>query len=54
MKVTITKEGEDPRTRFRREKVAFDGTNVVKIEITQDDVTKNCTLTLPGKNLVCE
>ena len=54
MKVTITKEGEDPVTRFRREKITFDGTNVVKIEITQDDVTKNCTLTLPGKNLVCE
>lgn len=54
MKVTITKEGEEPTTRLRREKVTFDGTNVVKIEITQDDVTKHCTLTLPGKTLVCE
>ena len=54
MKVTITKDGEDPVVRFRREKVTFDGTNVVKIEITQDEVTKSCTLTLPGKNLVCE
>ena len=54
MKVTITKDGEDPVTRFRREKITFDGTNVVRIEITQDDVTKSCTLTLPGKNLTCE
>ena len=54
MQVTITKDGEPPRTRFRREKLTFDGTNVIKIEITQDDVTKSCTLTLPGKNLLCE
>ena len=54
MKVTITREGEDPVSKFRREKITFDGTNVIKIEITQDDVTKSCTLTLPGKNLVCE
>jgi hypothetical protein len=54
MKVTITKAGDDPVTRFRREKITFDGTNVVKIELTQDDVTKSCTLTLPGKNLACE
>jgi hypothetical protein len=54
MKVTITKEGEEPRAKSRREKITFDGTNVVKIEITQDDVTKNCTLTLPGKTLICE
>lgn len=54
MKVTITKEGADAVTRSRREKVTFDGTNVIKIEITQDGVTKNCTMTLPGRDLVCE
>jgi hypothetical protein len=53
MKVTITKEGSEPVTKSRREKVTFDGTNVVKIEITQDGVTKNCTMTLPGRDLVC-
>ena len=53
MKVTITKAGEVARTKSRREKITFDGTNVLQIEITQDDVTKSCTLTLPGKNLVC-
>ncbi len=54
MKVTITKDGEEARTKSRREKVTFDGTNVIKVEITQDGVTKNCTLTLPGRDLVCE
>jgi len=54
MRVTITKDGAIARSRFRREKVTFDGTNVVKLEITQDDVTKNCTITLPSKKLVCE
>lgn len=53
MKVTITKADEDPRSKSRREQITFDGTNVVQIEITQDGVTKSCTLTLPGKNLVC-
>jgi hypothetical protein len=54
MKVTIAKEGKEPRTKFRREKITFDGTNVIKIEITQDDVTKNCTLTVPEKKISCE
>jgi hypothetical protein len=52
MRVSITRGGET-NTRSRREKVTFDGTNVVKVEITQDDVTKNCTITLPEKKLVC-
>ena len=54
MKVTITKEGHEPRSKFRREEITFDGTNVVKVKITQDDVTKNCTFTLPEKKLACE
>jgi hypothetical protein len=53
MRVSITRGGET-NTRFRREKVTFDGTRVVKVEITQDDVTKNCTITLPEKKLACE
>lgn len=53
MKVTITKDGAEPVSKTRREKVTFDGTNVIKIEITQDGVTKNCTLTLPGRDLSC-
>lgn len=54
MMVTITKEGAEPRTKSRREKITFDGTDVIKVEITQDGVTKNCTMTLPAKRLVCE
>jgi hypothetical protein len=54
MKVTITKAGSDPVTKTRREEITFDGTNVVKVVITQDGVTKNCTLTLPGRDLSCE
>lgn len=53
MRVSITRDGETV-TKSRREKITFDGTNVVKVEITQDDVTKNCTITLPEKKLVCE
>lgn len=54
MLVTITPEGGDTQTRFRREKITFDGTNIVQVEITKDDVTRNCTMTLPSRRLVCE
>ena len=54
MRVTIQKEGSEPRSKSRREEITFDGTNVVKVKITQDDVTKNCTITLPEKKVVCE
>jgi hypothetical protein len=54
MKVSITPEGGETRTKTRKEEITFDGTNVIKVVITQDDVTKNCTLTLPRKKLVCE
>ena len=54
MTVTITPEGGAPTTRSRREVVTFDGTNVVSVKITQDGTTKNCTITLPSKRLVCE
>jgi hypothetical protein len=54
MTVTITPEGGTVTTRSRREEVTFDGTNVVSVKITQDGETKNCTITLPSKRLVCE
>lgn len=54
MKVTIAKEGEEARTKSRREKITFEGTSVIAVEITQDGVTKNCTITLPGRELVCQ
>jgi hypothetical protein len=54
MSATITPEGGEAKTRSRREMITFDGTNVIKIVITQDGVTKNCTITLPGGQLVCD
>lgn len=54
MRVAITPEGGIETTRTRREKITFDGTNVIQVEITQDDVTKNCTITLPAPRLVCD
>jgi hypothetical protein len=53
MRISITKAGET-RTKSRREQITFDGTNVVSVIITQDGVTKNCTITLPSRKLVCE
>lgn len=54
MTVTITPDGGTATTRSRREQITFDGTNVIKIVITQGDTTKNCTLTLPDRKLSCE
>ena len=54
MTVSITPEGGTATTKSRREEVTFDGTNVVTVKITQDGETKNCTITLPSKRLVCE
>ena len=54
MKVVITPEGGTASTKTRREEITFDGTNVISVKITQDGTTKNCTITLPGRKLVCE
>ena len=54
MTVTITPDGGSAVTRSRREQITFDGTNVISVEITQDGTTRNCTITLPSRKLVCE
>jgi hypothetical protein len=54
MAVSITKDGGAPVTHTRREQITFDGTSVVQVEVTQDGTTKNCTVTLPRRQLVCE
>jgi hypothetical protein len=54
MKVTITPAGGTATSKSRREKITFDGTNVVQVEITQDGVTRTCTITLPSRKLVCD
>jgi hypothetical protein len=54
MSVSITPAGGTATNRSRREEVTFDGTNVVRVKVTQDGVTQNCTVTLPDRKLVCE
>ena len=54
MTVSITPEGGTATSKSRREEVTFDGTNVVKVKLTVDGTTQNCTITLPSKKLVCE
>jgi hypothetical protein len=50
--VTITRGTEAPVTKTRTEELTFttDGANV---KITQDGVTKNCTIPLPKRKMVC-
>lgn len=47
MKATVTIAGGSPTTKSRREVITYDGSATAKIVITQDGVTKNCTLPLP-------
>lgn len=54
MSVSITPAGDTTATHTRREQITFDGTNVVQVIITQDGTTKNCTITLPRRQLSCE
>jgi len=54
MKISITPEGGETVTHTRREVVTYDGSDVAKVTITQDDVTKQCTVTLPRGRLICE
>lgn len=53
MWVRIAPDGAEPTERARREVITYNGTNVVSVQITQDGVTKSCTITLPGRRLVC-
>ena len=54
MQVTLNRDGESPVTRGRREVVTYDGSSTAKIVITQDGVTKNCTLPLPRGRITCQ
>jgi hypothetical protein len=47
MKVTVTIDGGAPTTHQRREVITYDGSATAKIVITQDGVTKTCSLPLP-------
>jgi hypothetical protein len=54
MEVSIAREGEEPKTKKRREAITFNGTNEISVVITQNGITKHCTVTVPRMKLVCE
>jgi hypothetical protein len=53
MKATVTYDGKSPATSTRREVITYDGSATAKLVITQDGVTKNCTLPLPFGRPTC-
>jgi hypothetical protein len=53
MNVSVTADGGSLVTSSRREVITYDGTNVAKVALTQDGVTKNCTIALPRGRMVC-
>jgi hypothetical protein len=53
MKVVVTVEGTTT-THARSEVITYDGTATATVVITQDGVTKNCTLALPHGKLICQ
>ncbi|MBI4502017.1 MAG: hypothetical protein HY700_12765 [Gemmatimonadetes bacterium] len=54
MQVTVTRDGQSPVNKNRREVVTYDGSDTAKVVITQDGVTKNCTLPLPRGRITCQ
>jgi hypothetical protein len=54
MQVTMTYDGKTPQSSSRREVVTYDGTNVARITVVQDGVTKTCTLPLPNGRPTCQ
>lgn len=54
MEVTVTHEGQSPVGRSRREVLTFDGSNVATLVITQNGVTKTCSVPLPHGRPSCE
>jgi len=53
MKVTLTYAGQAPETSTRREVVTYDGSDTATLVITQDGVTKTCSIPLPHGRPVC-
>ena len=53
MKATLTYSGKAPTTATRREVVTYDGTATAKLVITQEGVTKTCTIALPRGRPAC-
>ena len=53
MTATLTPAGGTARTTTRREVITYNGTATATLVITQDGVTKNCTVALPHGRPVC-
>jgi len=53
MKAVVTYDGKTPTTSSRREVITYDGSATAKLTITQDGVTKNCTVALPRGRPSC-
>jgi hypothetical protein len=53
MQATIAYTGKTPMSASRREVVTYDGSATAKLVITQDGVTKNCTIPLPHGRPAC-
>lgn len=54
MKVTVSMAGATPTVSTRRELVTYNGTASATLVITQDGVTRNCTLALPHGRPACQ
>ena len=53
MRVSVTYHGQTPTTTRRREVVTFDGSSTAAVEVTEDGVTRSCSLALPYGQLTC-
>ena len=54
MQATVTYSGQTPKSSSRREVITYNGTNVAKITVVQDGVTRTCTLTMPNGRPTCQ
>jgi hypothetical protein len=53
MNVTVTYGSGSPVNSARREVITYDGSTTAKVTLTEDGVTKNCTIALPRGRMVC-
>lgn len=54
MEVTVTRDGQAPVTKSRREVVTFDGSSTATVEITENGATRSCSLPLPRGRPTCQ
>jgi hypothetical protein len=54
MQATVTIAGGTPANSSRREVITYNGTATANVTVTQDGVTKSCTMPLPHGHLSCQ